>query len=571
MSSATFIELDDATPGTTTPEDDLPFMPSPFADLPATAPASASVEIATPASFGPPSDELPVLGPAVKKSKGKKAKQVDTSLTELANTAGEKAQAARKAAKTPKDAEKAAAEIARKAAFGEAGEVNEEKPVDQFSSFKRPYETHKRIFEDGGKLVKFDDVYSQIAAAAKEKVDRYAPVSTVRVEERVGKILLNSGEPFTPYGLESMARYAGFENAAAIVNFTMKNEGRYAGDLAKFLNDHMDKKAPDANADKDALLRFRKVGGQDVCRAVLSGGRMVATSGGEGVRLGGYTVVDNETVCRIVREALGDGAADTLVTSAWAGGASWLEGKSGSHAKGGSIFARDGGDMMILNLLPPDRMMERPDSPYGVGIAMRNNEVGKGSYKLMPYLYRDVCSNVSVYGKRDCEVRITQRHTGKVDLVKLLADTQKALEVAFSEGQSLLRQFDLAKEIHVGKTEKDIQKVIVSVAQHEGLTNGQAKAWWEGYNAILAAEPQNVSVLENTAFGVVEGLTLAAQVFEGETRDMLETYSTKLLTHSLTADKRSVERRWSHIVADSQRVEKEQVEKTLFATVATWN
>jgi hypothetical protein len=190
-------------------------------------------------------------------------------------------------------------------------------------------------------------------------------------------------------------------------------------------------------------------------------------------------------------------------------------------------------DRIYGNLFPEDRMVTmRGDSDYGLGIAFRNAECLQSAFAFQPFLFRAVCLNGCIWGRKDAAAMVlNQRHVGVLDKKKLVSDARTYFQAAMGQSEALLKLLAMNHDVRV----KLPDAMIAHLCRANELTRDQGKAW----AAAWRAEP------EKTGFGIVNGLTLAAQKFDGEKRVTMETLAGDLIAPSLQADLAAIEDRWS--------------------------
>lgn len=174
------------------------------------------------------------------------------------------------------------------------------------------------------------------------------------------------------------------------------------------------------------------------------------------------------------------------------------------------------GDTLRANILVPDSLRQEDDSDYGGGISVLNNETGRFPLTTRPFVFRSICYNGNIWDRHD-GVEFNRRHVGTInwrELRKLIVlNIQKQLPLAQANIEKVLA----LKGIPV--TEQEIQQAIIYVGRRERLTQEGQRAWFKGYQA----EPKA------SAFGLVQGLTRAAQTFDSETQELMESLSGRLI------------------------------------------
>lgn len=196
------------------------------------------------------------------------------------------------------------------------------------------------------------------------------------------------------------------------------------------------------------------------------------------------------------------------------------------------------GDDIQGNILLPDYIKEQPDSDYGVGISFRNSEIRNGAFKISPFLFRAICLNGMIWGRRNSEISINQKHLGTIDKDNIRLQVREAVILALSEGNDILTLMNLTKQVKV----KNVHQVIAKVARDNKMTIEQGRAWSQGYLETLQ-EPSG-DIAHETAFGLVNGLTRGAQAFSGVLREQMETTASIILAPAIDADLKAIQKRW---------------------------
>jgi hypothetical protein len=272
--------------------------------------------------------------------------------------------------------------------------------------------------------------------------------------------------------------------------------------LARFIRTGIGEVVADVKIKKDGtprqekgiMLRNRTVNNETVTDAVLSEK---------------YGCIDNDRVLEMLLDKFPKEHRDNLLASH-----AWYDGRN-----------------MSMNILVPDMCKERPDSEYGVGIAVKNSESGKYALSISAFLFRAICLNGCIWDKRESEVKVHKIHMGAIGFAALALDIEKVIQIGLSEGTLLLDQFDLSREIVVPNS----LATIAYLGKANKLTTSQTRAWYEDFKK---------HEYEDTAFGVVNGLTQSAQRYQGETRANIEAHAARILTPSLQADIDAIGAKW---------------------------
>jgi hypothetical protein len=287
-------------------------------------------------------------------------------------------------------------------------------------------------------------------------------------------------------------------------------ERGYGEELTKFMNDALQQREQEwRNKGKDprdfrCRLRTNEAGDEYI-RAVVSER---------------YGVIDNNEVMEILRNSLPSNIDEALA----------------SHIE-------HDGDDMFGNILLPDYMKSEPDSDYGVGISFKNSEIRNAAFSVSPFLFRAICLNGMIWGRANSEIKVSQRHMGKIDLKELQEQVTVAVKSALTQGNDMLTLLGHAKKVKVN----NVLPTIVQLAKdsQENFTIEQAKAWHRGY--LESLHEAHGDVHENSAFGIVNGLTRASQDYSGITREKMEKYASVILAPAIDSDLQSISKRWGQI------------------------
>jgi hypothetical protein len=376
-----------------------------------------------------------------------------------------------------------------------------------------------KVWQD--KCVSLEDFYTSIKEQAKHKVDVVKPESSIRLKDAT---TLLDGTPLTKGGLNSLRMFT--DIPSSMISFL--DERGYGDQLVKFVNDELSRRESEwNNKGKDARefrVRLRHDDeGNNVARAVVSER---------------YGVIDNAQAMEILVNSLpsSNDLKDILA----------------SHVS-------NDGDDMYGNLLLPDMMKSQPDSDYGVGIAFRNSEIRNATFKVSPFLFRAICLNGMIWGRQNSEIKVNQRHMGKIDLKELQVQVNRAVAVALSQGNDLLTLLGHSKQVEV----RNVEQTIAQLSRDNKMTMMQGKLWHKGYLESLheVAGHQH----EKTAFGIVNGLTRSAQEYTGSTREAMETLASSILSPAIDSDLQAISKRWGLISERAKALDEDTVRNYVFA------
>ena len=382
-------------------------------------------------------------------------------------------------------------------------------------------ETHRnvaKVWQD--KCLSLETFYDALKKQAEGKIDVEKPESAIRLQDATTLI---DGTPLTKGGINSLRQFTDIPSSM----ITFMQERGYDNELVKFVNDELSRREAEwNNKGKDARefrVRTRKDDdGNQVARAIVSER---------------YGVIDNLEAMEMIIDSLPSKSA--------------LKEALASH-----LF--NDGDDMYGNLLIPDNMKSEPDSDYGVGIAFRNSEIRNATFKVSPFLFRAICLNGMIWGRQDSSIKVNQRHMGKIDRAELSEQVRRAITVALTQGNDLLTLMGHAKQVEVN----NVGNTIAQLARDNKLTGLQGKLWHKGY--IDSLQESSGHVHENTAFGIVNGLTRSAKEYNGSTREQLETVASAILAPAIDADLQAISKRWGLISETAKALDEETVKNYLY-------
>jgi hypothetical protein len=365
-----------------------------------------------------------------------------------------------------------------------------------------------KVWQD--KCTPLADFVETVKKQSEHKEDRVKKESEIRLSD--ANTLLD-GTPLTKSGLNSLRGFT--DIPSSMVSFLQERE--YDDELVKFLNKELDRRETTWNHSgkepRDFRVRVRHDDeGNDVIRAIVSER---------------YGVIDNAD------------AMDMIVHSL-----PTLKDALASHI-------HNDGDDIYGNVLLPDFMKSEPDSDYGVGIAFRNSEIRNSTFKISPFLFRAICLNGMIWGRQNSEITVNQRHMGKIDLNELQEQVTIAVKVALTQGNDLLTLLSLSKQVKV----ENPLATIALLARDQKMTIEQGKLWHKGY--LDSLHEANGHVHENTAFGIVNGLTRASQDFKGNMREQMETQASFILAPAIDSDLQAISKRWG-MIGERAKLEKEK-------------
>lgn len=358
-----------------------------------------------------------------------------------------------------------------------------------------------KIWQD--QCIALPEFIKTVETLAESKRDIEKPESEIRLKDME---TLVDGTKISSSGINNLRMFNGMPST--MVSY-MEERG-YHDELVRFMNDALYQREQEwkhkGKEPRDFRCRLRtNEAGDEYIRAVVSER---------------YGVIDNVQVMDILRNSLPSNIDEALA----------------SH------IDHDGDDM-FGNILLPDYMKSEHDSDYGVGIAFKNSEIRNAAFSVSPFLFRAICLNGMIWGRSNSEIKINQRHMGNIDMVELQEQVRHAIAVALTQGNDLLTLMGHSKKVKVN----NVLPTIVQLARdsQDNFTIEQTKAWHKGY--LDSLHERNGDVHENSAFGVVNGLTRAAQNYSGQTREKMEKYASFILSPSIDSDLQTISKRWGQV------------------------
>ena len=381
--------------------------------------------------------------------------------------------------------------------------------------------THRhvaKVWQD--KCTPFSDFIETVKSQSTNKVDVVKPESEIRLKD---VDTLVDGTPLTDSGMNSLRVFA--DMPSSIISFLKERE--YNDDLVKYMNTELDRRETQWNnkgkEKRTFNVRIRHDDeGNDVIRAIVSER---------------YGVIDNHEAMEMVANAL-PSLNDALA----------------SH------LSNDGDDI-FGNILLPDYMKSEPDSDYGVGIAFKNSEIRNSTFKISPFLFRAICLNGMIWGRKNSEITVNQKHLGKIDLVELQNQVKVAIQVALTQGNDMLTLMGHAKQVKV----ENPLATIAMLARDNKMTTAQGKLWHKGY--LDSLHERHGDVHEKTAFGIINGLTRSAQDFNGATREQMETTARFILAPAIDSSLQEISKRWGMIGERAKQLEDKTINQYQFVGV----
>lgn len=358
---------------------------------------------------------------------------------------------------------------------------------------------HTHVAEQWMKTtVPLNDFVTEVNDAATGKEDINVKRSDFHIDDDLTLSAQGDNFTFTNGALESLA--AGYTDIPPAMVSYLLGLGNQEKALAGYFNDalettllsRIDNMKNSERADAPLLVRYRtQENGSKIIRATKSAQ---------------YGVINNNDAINMVNDAI-----EHIIGT--------VAGVAVSHAV-------HNGDRFKANLLFPDTAKQTSESDYGTGVSIQNCELGSLTFKVMAFLYRAICMNGMVWNRRDAVLKVNKRHSGVIDFGKLALDTREAIELGLSDGESLFRIMEEAKDINI----TSIPMLVAYLSKTNGLTVKEGNAW--NRQAVIYT-----AKYDKTAFSLVNALTAAAQEVDADGRGKMEELAATIMTPSLSASK----------------------------------
>ncbi len=360
------------------------------------------------------------------------------------------------------------------------------------------------------KAIPWDDAQEILHTLSKGKTDTSMDRSFVRVAEKRGRIVLDdTNTPLTWHAIRSLSEF-GDDIPFEMLKY-LKKKNDLEG-LVTYLNRSLDDDKY-GNQGKFFLRMKKGPDGGDIIRHVASEK---------------YAKLDNEESAEVIQAALSAfGHENPLVLSLWS----------------------NDGDCYRANLLFPKTEVKYPDSNYGVGLAIRNSEIGNYAFGFNPFCYRGFCMNGTIYGKQDLDESTRRRHYGEngIDKEELIDALVVSLGKAIDTGGRMIeRQVALKAK----KLKARHEQLIAKVAKSFRLSKQEAGSW----NKALEQEKGE------TAFYLLQGLTRAAQDYTGDRRYQMESVAGELLQPAGDSP-RNMMSLWESLDNGAENMKEKEVQK----------
>lgn len=229
------------------------------------------------------------------------------------------------------------------------------------------------------------------------------------------------------------------------------------------------------NKNEDRELMFRTYS-DNTLRAVLTTG---------------YAVIDNRWFLEVLRDLIPGGHL--------------------SHQRGDA-------DTMYANILIPDSCRFDTDSDYGGLFAVRNSEIGKASLDTKPSLFRAICQNGCIWDET-AGINFRQVHKGEIKLDGLAVRIGENLDKQIKLIPEIMEKFLALRQYEFN--EVGMEGVFAAVSERFKMSALHIKSVIEEF---IEHESDNMN-----AFGIVNSITRAGQLFDAETTEKFDTFAGQLV------------------------------------------
>ncbi|QST02852.1 DUF932 domain-containing protein (plasmid) [Pontibacillus sp. ALD_SL1] len=311
----------------------------------------------------------------------------------------------------------------------------------------------------------------QMEKEAENKHDELLDFSTLRLREDGRAVVQGDVYDLTDWASSQLCNLVGVPY-------------RYYQDCPASLRQHnvnhwMDR----MDEENQRLFRLRKEGDETVIRSILSEK---------------YTKYDNHEVLHLVNEYLNRASNDYDI--------------EGWHHDGDNFHLR-----VVFNDLSTSigKTPDGKDDEHKVGIHVMNSEVGKSSIRIIPLVYRLICSNGLMGMAPNQDKTIFAKRHAYIDHDSMEEQVAAAMRDAIEIGDHTIDVLEKSKQIMVD----DPYEVIDRLAKKEKYSKKMTEAVKDAYRH------EN----DGSLFYVVQSLTDVAKNYEHDRRLEIETTASKLL------------------------------------------
>jgi hypothetical protein len=224
--------------------------------------------------------------------------------------------------------------------------------------------------------------------------------------------------------------------------------------------------------------------------------------------------------------------------------------------------ARYTGDSMNVMLLPESMVTEKEDGEWAIGVRLTADELG-GPIRIQPVNFRSYCWNGMVFGERNATIQngvFNFNHAGEFDQAKFVKHVGDTIRYACGLGSVFMERFDASRDVEIA----DPDAFIAQLAINGRMSNKTARHLASGYDITIAEEP----AVANTLFGIMNGITRAAQFLENQkARTGVEAFAGSLLA-SGNGSTASAIASWRIIEQQAAALEDDTVNRMLRLQVA---
>lgn len=215
-------------------------------------------------------------------------------------------------------------------------------------------------------------------------------------------------------------------------------------------------------------------------------------------------------------------------------------------------FYETGGDYFRYNVLIPDSIREENDSEYGGGYNVSNDEVGRGRFGFLPFLFRHICWNGNVWDRTNGE-KFSQVHKGVIDF-RMLA---KEIHVHLNSQIPLV--YEGIQRFMVLQTMESPVKILRLVCN---LINDRRFMLSQKVIGSIISGYMDEPLGDN-AFGLINAITRASQKQDLYLQDSME-----IMAGTLTSEWVDKPQNWDVFCKQAENITDEMVKKIIVGMAA---
>lgn len=193
-------------------------------------------------------------------------------------------------------------------------------------------------------------------------------------------------------------------------------------------------------------------------------------------------------------------------------------------------------------LLLPDQWLQKPDSPYGLGLAFSHDVASPGTLELRAFVYRVICLNGTIWSGQTAKEVLRYEASEEESIPE---GVRNQLEPLLEGGAALRDALVAAQDFAVGNPMEFIRTRTRSDAFGIGLAVPRlAGAWVQGWVATRSEPRTN----PNSIGALINGLTRAAQGWPAPIRARAERLAGSLVMPCVGATRDELREHWESLM-----------------------